>query len=217
MYSLPSLVTRGPIQLLLHFFIHHKLHIRILNSRSARLQYPVLTIIIPRCIILQRLIRPSSINIHIRLTHAFRSQAYSVEVSIVFQLHERVKLASGTIWTTKGMETKVGASTLLFAAFSCAFVAENSRGDVLEKDTKCWEGAAHNEKVGFNDAVWVSWVTWKKIEDLHPKATFCQWPTLVGVWQTRQQQNQSDNGRDECDGTDSEETDETKLLTSRHL
>jgi hypothetical protein len=57
------------------------------------------------------------------------------------------------------METKVGASTLFFTALSGAFVAENSRSDVLEKDTKCWEGAAHNEKVGFNDAGWVSWVT----------------------------------------------------------
>jgi hypothetical protein len=56
------------------------------------------------------------------------------------------------------MEAKIGASTLLFTAFSCAFVAENSRGDVLEKDTKCWEGAAHDEKVGFNDAVVVRYV-----------------------------------------------------------
>jgi hypothetical protein len=92
----------------------------------------------------------------------------------MFQLHERVELASWTIRTAKGMETKVGASTLFFTAFTCAFVAEDSRGDVLEKDTQCWEGAAHDEKVGFNDTVCVRGVLSKETGDLHPKTTFRQ-------------------------------------------
>jgi hypothetical protein len=41
--------------------------------------------------------REEPVGLYVRLTHTLRPQAYSVEVSIMFQLNERIKLAARSI------------------------------------------------------------------------------------------------------------------------